>query len=441
MTTFTSLMLEHVSRYRNSAIEDNRITNYGIIALSEVAFIAIIPFAVVEAALTSIAFVFAKVILRIEGERIEPLARWTTRSSSAVLWSINLAVNNLITRRPLIATEEEWLRGHLFRRRQRQPVENPLIPIWTNPGENMLINPPEIDPVVAELLKPYTLGENALRYTDVFERIYQDLPNPTLEEIEVFSVDIREMLDKRLKHIEPASRPANLKYHITEIAGENPRSEANDHFIKILMCSYKTISAYNDPDEIEIMNSALVEANSACRTRRNDEILRLFMTIVAPRLDLPYLKAFTPIDNFTFDLMGLRIAFREQLFSRVRFNDTHDHNHFCRKLNEKIFYLPFPNLSDPEFRYDNYKEDEEQQVIRTFRACYTDCPAAVYNLFHGVLYTRPKEVFKYKHDMFVDWLKEKDLMNEAAFEDETMEKYKPNLLIRYLVENRFLQSR
>jgi hypothetical protein len=427
------MALQHVCRYRNTAIEDNhRVRNYGIIALSQVAYIAIIPFALVEAALTSIAHIFARVVLRMQDHRIEPLDRWARRSCSALLWSIHLAVRNLFDRRLLIATEADWVQGHLYRRPDQPQIirPDPGAPFWTNQAENLLIHPPEVEPALAEQLKTYQLGDNAVKYTDVFERIYQDLPIPTWDEIDQFSVDIVALLQDRLDANFPQF---NLMLDLEQVARENPRTPENDHFIKMIICSYKTIMQNDDASEIEIMKAAFIDANSACRTRRNDELLRLFMTLVAPRLDLPYLNAFTPTDSLIFDLMQHRIKLREQLLNIAHCNDTHDHNYFCRKLNENVFHLPFPNLSDEEFRFGNHKANEEQQVIRTFKACY-DSPAALYDIFLGILYPREKEVFKYKPAMFVQWLNQNGLMNADAFADEEMEKYKPDLIIRYLVE-------
>ncbi len=464
MSSCTSMLLGHISAYRNSEATAHTY-HLGKVVLAEIVYIAIVPFAIVEAAISQVVKAIAKCVV-INPNKYEMINSWATSSAYGALWAIMCAIGNLCNRGRIIATEEEFLASPLFKKptltpdpfvpeRPRPPLpprglgvdpgrQEPFVP-WFNPWQRGIfnprpaptrpadtnpLNPPTVEPAVADLLKNYELAENAKKHTDIFEAIYRDLPEPKYEEIDSFSVELVIFLEDRIDN----SYGFNMMHDLEDIARSNQRSPEDDHYIKMLLCSYETIMKNNEPSEIEIMKQAFVDANGACRTRRNDEIQRLFLSYVAPRLNTPFLNGLTPLDCLIFDLMQYRIKLRDNILNITGRNDTHDHTYFCRRLNESTFHLPFPSLSVDEHRNPNHFKREEELLIKTFRHCY-DSPNTLYTVFTGLLYPKRGEVFKYKPEMFADWLKEKGKMNlDDAFEDDMYPTNKPPLVIDYLEE-------
>jgi hypothetical protein len=112
MSSISSQMISQVTLFRNpNGCEQEWVNTFPRdranplkIALAEVGYIAIVPFAIVEAVLSVIAKAFSS-ILPIGKERHEAMSNWMKSSAFSVAWTLCDAVINVICN-DLIVTEK-----------------------------------------------------------------------------------------------------------------------------------------------------------------------------------------------------------------------------------------------------------------------------------------------------------------------------------------------
>jgi|GEM_PF-4093666 len=102
----TCLLLEKVSAFRNPVSDLQRVP-CGKAALAECAFIVLIPYAIVEAAIAQVAKAIAG-CARIESRRYQSINAWATSSACCVLWAIYAGTMNLFVRQ-IVTTETAFI--------------------------------------------------------------------------------------------------------------------------------------------------------------------------------------------------------------------------------------------------------------------------------------------------------------------------------------------
>ena len=152
--------------------------------------------------------------------------------------------------------------------------------------------------------------------------------------------------------------------------------------------------------------------------------------------------ALTAEECLVYELTQYRMDLRD-LAINTECDDCHNassHNYFRRELNESVFYLPPAPLSGQDDHYLSFAMKEKRNaVISTFNRLYSS-EAIISFVEEMVTDTGKGKVYKFKPAMFVEWLEKTNRMNEDAFVDESMLKYKRSLIRTYLEENNFLTS-
>lgn len=281
---------------------------------------------------------------------------------------------------------------------------------------------------VRAMLKKYELGDSAVSYTEYYDCICRELPDFTDLDNDNLQINLLELC-----RVKEGDRFA-IRDTLQLIAAANPRSPEDERFVKMLISVYKTVVESNDESEMEIMRGCLLDANEYCKVRQTDEILRLFIKFVAPRYNINISSE----DCLVFEYMQHRIRLREILLNILDCLNTHDRNFLSKEL-YNFFYLPKPSIVVEEGMTWGYNKRTGRRLKTAFRQCY-DTTEAIYTIFTGLLYPKPGEKFNYKPDMFIDWLKDNKLAQDA-FADDMCTIYRPELIIRYLVETGFLKPK
>jgi hypothetical protein len=296
-----------------------------------------------------------------------------------------------------------------------------------------VINPPAVDPQVAQILNNYELGDNARKYSDAYERLYRNLPEPTANELNTIGTQIAHLVTDRCS----VRRRNDIKTDLDTIAQKRNRTQWEDRFIKMVVAVYKVILAGNNPSDLEILKEAIKDSWEHCINRKTSE----FETLTAFYVVGAELNNLTPLDALIFEATQLRMKLSGIIIPGFC-NDGHNAASnvvMRRECNELIFHLPPPILSSLDFQHTSYAMHEQKQsIIQAFRRCY-DSPNTIYTWFDGLLYPRPEENFKYKPRMFIDeYLEPNGLMNADAWEDpEEMTRFKTQLKVNFLVSQGF----
>ncbi len=432
MLSTSGAMLGSVSAFRNPTV-DNRHYHLGKVAVAQIAYIAIVPYAIVEAAISQVAKAVAHCV-NVDSNKYQSIQKWAESSAYCMLWAIYAAGVNLFAHE-MIASETQFIDAMP---RKKKELELAVVDLYL---------PPAIEPAVADILRDYELADNAKKFSDVQEQIYRELPQPTLEELNTIGNDIAHLLEDRCSF----SDRNWMKQELNKIAHNEQRSLHDDRYIKMMISIRRKMANTEDPSRLEIIKQGLKDACENCNTRKNAEIQQLFFQCVVPGLNSEYLNSLTPLETLIFEMMQYRMQLRDKIIRKV-FNDPHYLNIFYRKFNESIFYLPRTDLT-PEFNFEGevlriaerlvactLTKTQESPIIQTFQKCY-ESPNTIYTVFKGLLYPRQGEAFKFKPEMFVNWLQANELMNTDAFENEEMTAYKPLLIVRFLVEMGFLKRK
>jgi hypothetical protein len=434
----TRLLLEKVSAFRNPVSDLQRVP-CGRAALAECAFIVLIPYAIVEAAIAHVAVVIAG-CARIENRRYQSINSWATSSAYCMLWVIYATAVNLFVRQ-IVATEAAFIAALNQRFRQMRNIPPSLT--WNNDhnvlrtrtGTPFVINPPAVDPQVAQILNNYELGDNARKYSDAYERLYRNLPEPTTNELNNIGTQIADLVRDRCNE----RKRNEIKTYLETIVRKSNRNEWENRFIKMVTNVHRVIIAANNPSDLEILKEAIKDSWEHCINRRTSE----FETLTAYYVVGAQLNNLTLLDALMYEMTQHRNKLSDIIITGYC-DDGHNAASkvvMRRECNQSVFHLPPPILSSLDYQYANFAMQEQKPlIIEAFRRCY-DSPNTIYTVLDGLLYPRPGENFKFTPSRFVsEYLEPNGLMNVDAFEDpEEMTRYKTQLKVNFLVSQGFLR--
>ena len=380
-------MLGHVSTFRNPVADANR--NCAKVALAQVAYIVIVPYAIVEAAISQIVKVIAR-CLPIDAAKYQKIQAWAAGSVLGALWAIHSAFTNAFVKQ-ISATEQQFatsvlkenpepqpdptppptggtggtprpadqtgtnspdlrIRGHRNSAQDHLPIsiihtaEDPIVPPGTDPISIPPLDQPGrstiaptdqvIDPVfieepvspvllpvkptpaveisspvttaptskdssVSNILRNYELGGNAKEYSQLMEKIYNDIPEPKGDELakfgermdvllEYLAIQMQEqMRDPRTRSTdtvminlicEPENRRTAVEF-FQNLATRPHRADWEDRFLKMAICTYNQIIKTNDDSLMQIMGVGILEAFKNCINRKSTEMERLYFTM------------------------------------------------------------------------------------------------------------------------------------------------------------------
>jgi hypothetical protein len=429
MPSASASLLTHVAAFRNPPA-DAKASPFGKVAAAQAAYVLIIPFAIVEAAISLAGQAGAR-LLKVDAEKYQSIQEWKTSSHLCVRWALNSAITNLFMRK-IAATEAEFRaiprgREDGFKKAKINAVELPLH-----------FQPPKIDPAVTLLLQNYELGDNAKAHSDAEEKIYRELKDPSLEELHTIGENIHQLL---LGSCELGFRN-KMREELYRIGRIHHRNVQDDRYIKMIIAIYNTFMTSNDETVKEIIRQGLADASENCNRRKTTEIQQLFFRYVVPDLNTEYLKGLTTEETLIFEMMRYREQLRNKIVSSV-FNDPHYLHHFCKKFNETVFYLP-PPANDPEHDIGVNLEawlerqlvapackSQEPHIIQTFKRCY-ETPETIYAAFEAMVYPKTGDTFLFKSAKFTDSFPEEVRVGDDFFDEEDYTKIKPTHLIDYL---------
>ena len=172
MSSSSSSILGHISAYRNPAADAS--SHRAKAALAEAAYIVMVPYAIVEAAISQVIKVIAN-CLSIDNAKYQKIQAWAASSVNAALWAIHSVFINLFVKR-ICATEQEFATSVM--------------------KENLLPPPSDSDPILTAPVIPTIPTLDTLTHiTDSITSVEQI---PTLASINGISID----------EIEKRARPA-----------------------------------------------------------------------------------------------------------------------------------------------------------------------------------------------------------------------------------------
>jgi hypothetical protein len=436
MSCTTSHLLNGITTYRNPEPNAKR-ADLGKVVLAQVAYVLIIPYALVECAIAQT----AKAIVHAtrDKKKIQRIEEWAQGSSLCLAWTVHCAFGNLM-KPQLSATERAFKDYRNHNPKPNRPFHKPTemsteeiygLPNWFGR---------QIAPIknsTYKILKNYEIGPNAMQYSKKLDQIYEKLPNVTIANCELLQAELGDLL------FEYYQKNPNLRNEIMRDVqdigyADNARTKEQDRFVKMLRYTITHIVDNNDPIALADMKESLIEANQACSTRRFDEVQRLFTLYVAHSLQLDDL---TPDDRLKMDFTRFRTKIRDMVLSHLKLDDTHPRTRISRALNEKLFFLPFPALSEDE---GTPSEEQIHRVTQEFRNSYHS-PVTIYSTFLS-LYpeliggqndpTKKNPNF-YNLKLFGDWLLEKNIPNEVAYDPNTGN-CKTKVLVDFLEDKGYL---
>jgi len=375
--SISSSTINSLITYRNS--EEGTSPDLGRQILVEVGLIALVPFALVEAAIMNIARIFTCFL---SSQASSKVRTWASESTQAFFYGLKALLTNLFC----------------------QTVS--LTPV-KNPGN----------------------GYNAKRISKVFEQMDERLPHPTPEQLQVLK-------EVTLPTFLPGFDAGLIQYKL-----EAGNSEWRDRTIRMIWAIFEKIPQL-DADEVEVIRELMLQAFSNCSNRMSTEVERMYYKYVERDLIYLYETGLSAEECLVYELTQYRMDLRD-LAINTECDDEHNassHNYFRRELNESVFYVPPAPLSGQDDHYLRCAMKEKRDaVISTFNRLYSS-EAIISFVEEMVTDTGKKKVYKFKPAMFVEWLQKTNRMNEDAFVDDSMLKYKRSLIRTYLEENNFLTS-
>lgn len=412
----TNSLVTRITVFRNPSL--NSSPNYLNVAVSQLAYVAIVPFALIETIISHLAYVLAR-ILPIDA--YWSTSNWSSSCRVSSLWLLYNLFTNLFVK-------EAYSSENLFAQNVLG-AQNPTTPARPTPAVSSSTRASTIE---AQLLAPYDLGECALQFSEVLRQIYANIPQPTANEKSAIAGEVASLF--------PNYQSASIKSQLESITSST--NEWSTRFTHMLVAIRKEIVRRNDPSEIEIFKGAVSEGFGNCSNRKSTEIERLYFAYAAPHLNASYLQSLTPVEGIKIELGQLRAGKRDEIINSIC-NDSHNaasHNYFRRKLNESVFLLPPSPLSQHDLQYSSFAmSDKENEIRQAFRLAYS--PQTIYAHFNAMLYPKQGEVFRFKPAMFISWLQAKGRMNADAYTDDALTTFKPQLVIEYLEELKFLRKR
>ena len=202
--------------YRNP--EEGKSPDLGRQILVEVGLIALVPFALVEAAIMNIARIFTCFLSSQASFKVRTFA---SESTQAFFYGLKALLTNLFCQ------------------------NLSLVPV-KNPGK----------------------GYNANRVSEVFERMYTNLPHPTSEQL-------RELKEVKLPLFLPIiGTGGTIQYKL-----EAGNSEWQDRTIRMIWAIFEKIPQL-DADEVEVIRELMFQAFVNCSNRMSTEVERMYYKYV-----------------------------------------------------------------------------------------------------------------------------------------------------------------
>jgi hypothetical protein len=437
MSSLTGITYNNIIEFRNP-IDGNSI-NPARVLIAEAAFLVMIPIAIVEVAMSSIARTFACLLGQHTDHKIHS---WNSDSVCALFQTIVALIvcNATLTTRPIptpipISPQDEY----------RPPIIRPSSSFPTPLPSNVYISP--LNDHRKQLYAQYELGANATKVSELADQLNRELPNPNAEERAL----LRDVIMDVIGNVATPAKKRDIQLKLNVLL--NARQIITDKYGKPLSWKWKErairmlwgiwLGYQKIDDDIErlALQYSLYEALTHCSARMSTEFENSYYKLAAPQLlnDLHQMR--TAEERLIMDLTQYRMDLRDHVIN-VECSDVHNaasHKYYRKKLNLKVFHLPESPLctEDPHWEERYARIEKYTAVKNSFMQLYNH--EAVIRFFEESILKA--NGFQFDKQLFVQWLEENGKMNMDAFEDDEMTTYKPELIIEFLEKHHFIHKK
>lgn len=266
----TSYLLKALNEERNDHVrKSSDMERYGM----QFAYIAIIPFAIIEVIFTQ-TLKCVTYFARTSNHEYRYFNELAKSSLWGLLWAIDCIFMNLCSKR-LYTSERSYVNfiSHFscqtFRARFNQVDAN----------QELTLEPLTVPEPVKKLLEKYEVGDSALEYSVVYEMLYEMLPEVTPDQVQRLPHEIGTLMaDWENKN--------EIVKALRSIVDNYPHrwTPLNKRFITMLVFTKDTILASKNPDDMANFKNQFAGVFRACVNRMTTEMEAVFFQFAAPSL-------------------------------------------------------------------------------------------------------------------------------------------------------------